>query len=66
MSHSNPDINAEELKEYEKDIREAFPDLPFFTFDPLPLFIDCHLGPNGLGVGYCVDRSGALKELLNK
>lgn len=62
MAHSFQDINAEELKICEKEVREALPEMPFFTFDPLPLFIDVHLGPSAIGVGYVVDRLGILKD----
>lgn len=62
MAHSNPDVNAQELKDFKAEVRDAFPDMPFFTYDPLPLFIACHTGPGVLGVGYCVDRVDAIKE----
>ncbi len=65
MAHSNPDLNAQELKDFEEEVRREFSDLPFFTFDPLPLFIVCHTGPGALAVGYCVDRSGIINEMHN-
>ncbi len=63
MAHSNPDLNAQELKDFEAEVKEAFPDMPFFTIDPLPLFIVCHTGPGALAVGYCVDRLNVIKKL---
>lgn len=64
MAHSNADLNAQELKDFEAEVRSAFADLPFFTFDPLPLFIVCHTGPGALAVGYCVDRMGIIDKML--
>lgn len=61
MAHSYADVNAQELKDFEADVRREFSDLPFYTFDPLPLFIVCHTGPGALAVGYCVDRLGVNK-----
>lgn len=62
MAHSNPDVNAQELKDFEAEVRKEFSDLPFFTHDPLPLFIVCHTGPGAMAVGYCVDKLGVLKD----
>ena len=64
MAHSNPDVNAQELKDFEAEVREAFKDYPFFTHDPLPLFIVCHTGPNAMAVGYCVDKLGVIKDII--
>ncbi len=64
MAHSNPDLNAQELKDFKEEVLKAFPDLPFFTFDPLPLFIVCHTGPNAMAIGYCVDRMGIIKDMI--
>ncbi len=64
MAHSNPNLNAQELKDSKDEVTKAFPDLPFFSFDPLPLFIVCHTGPNAMAVGYCVDRMGIIKDML--
>ena len=61
MAHSYADVNAQELKDFEAEVRREFSDLPFYTFDPLPLFIVCHTGPGALAVGYCVDRLGVNK-----
>jgi len=61
MAHSYADLNAQELKDFEAEVRREFSDLPFYTFDPLPLFIVCHTGPGSLAVGYCVDRLGITK-----
>ena len=64
MAHSNPDLNAQELKDFKEEVLKAFPDLPFFTFHPLPLFIVCHTGPNAMAIGYCVDRMGIIKDMI--
>lgn len=64
MAHSNPDLDAQEVKDFISDVKVAFPDLPFFTCDPLPLFIVCHTGPGSLAVGYCVDRMGVIKDMI--
>ena len=63
MTHSFPDLDAKEVKDFEAEVRQAFADLPFFTNDPLPLFIVCHTGPGALAVGYSVDRMGIIKEM---
>ena len=63
MAHSFADLNAKEVKDFEAEVKQAFSDLPFFTNDPLPLFIVCHTGPGALAVGYCVDRMGSIKEI---
>ena len=64
MAHSNADLNAKEVQDFIQDVKDAFSDLPFFTCDPLPLFIVCHTGPGALAVGYCVDRMGVIKDML--
>lgn len=64
MAHSNPDLNAQEIKEFELEVKEAFKDYPFFTHDPLPLFIACHTGPNAMAVGYCVDKLGVIQDMM--
>lgn len=64
MAHSNPDLNAQEIKEFEAEVKEAFKDLKFFTHDPLPLFIVCHTGPNAMAVGYCVDKLGVIEDMM--
>lgn len=63
MAHSNANLNAQELKDFREEVARAFPEYPFFTFDPLPLFIVCHTGPNAMAVGYCVDRMGIIKKM---
>lgn len=62
LAHSYPSLDAEELEDFEKEVRASFPDIPVFRFDPLPLFIVCHTGPGALAVGYCVDKLGVLKD----
>ena len=64
MAHSNPNLDAQELKDFKAEVLKAFPDLPFFTFDPLPLFIVCHTGPNAMAIGYSVDRMGIIKDMM--
>lgn len=64
MAHSNPDINAQEIKDFETEVRAAFPEYPFFTHDPLPLFIVCHTGPGAMAVGYCVDKMGVIEKMM--
>jgi len=61
MAHSNPTLDEHELNLIEDEIKEAFPDMSLFKFDPLPLFIACHTGPGALGIGYCVDHLGIIK-----
>ena len=64
MAHSFANRNAQELKDFEMEVKQAFPDLPFFTYDPLPLFIVCHTGPGAMAVGYCVDNLGVVKDMI--
>lgn len=64
MAHSFADKNAKELKDFEQEVKDAFPNLPFFTHDPLPLFIVCHTGPGAMAVGYCVDKMGVVENML--
>lgn len=66
MAHSNADINAQEVNDFVAEVKEAFSDMPFFTCDPLPLFIVCHTGPGALAAGYCVDRMGVIDSYLKK
>ena len=66
MAHSNPNLDAKELKDFEAEVRKEFASFPFFTFDPLPLFIVCHTGPGALAVGYCVDKTNAVASLKAK
>lgn len=63
--HTNPDVNANELIELKHEAAEAFPDMKFFTLDPLPLFVACHTGPKSIAMGYVVDKLGAV-EYFNK
>ncbi len=63
MAHSEPDLNSQELQDFIKEVKAACPNLPFFTCDPLPLFIVCHTGPGALACGYCVDRLGIIKDM---
>ena len=64
MAHSFENKDAQELKDFEAEVKQAFPDMPFFTYDPLPLFIVCHTGPGAMAVGYCVDNMGIIKDML--
>ena len=63
MAHSFENRDAQELKDFEAEVKEAFKDYPFFTHDPLPLFIVCHTGPGAMAVGYCVDKLGVADML---
>ncbi len=62
MAHSFADINAEELKNFEAEVRAALPEMKLFTYDPLPLFIVCHTGPGAMACGYYVDNLGVLED----
>lgn len=62
LAHSNPDLDAQELKDFEAEVKSNFPELKVFRFDPLPLFIVCHTGPNSLACGYFIDRLGTLEN----
>ena len=64
MAHSFADRDAQEIKDFEAEVKSAFSDYPFFTHDPLPLFIVCHTGPNALAVGYCVDNMGVIADMM--
>ena len=64
MAHSCADKDAQELKDFEAEVKSAFSDYPFFTFDPLPLFIVCHTGPGAMAVGYCVDKMGIIENMM--
>ena len=64
MAHSYADKNAAELKVFEEEVKQAFPGMPIFSYDPLPLFIVCHTGPGALAVGYGIDRTGELAKML--
>ena len=64
MAHSISSLDDPIIKEWEHDVREAFKDFPFFSYNPLPLFIACHTGPGALAVGYTVDRLGCIKDML--
>ena len=64
MAHSFADKNAAELKVFEEEVKQAFPGMPIFSYDPLPLFIVCHTGPGALAVGYGIDRTGEIAKML--
>ena len=64
MAHSNPDLTAQEIKDFEAEVKAEFKDYPFFTHDPLPLFIVCHTGPGAMAVGYCVDKMGIINNMM--
>ncbi len=64
MAHSFENKDSQELKDFEKEVREAFSEYPFFTYDPLPLFIVCHTGPNAMAVGYCVDKMDVISDMM--
>ncbi|MBR2969940.1 MAG: DegV family protein [Clostridia bacterium] len=60
IANSYPDQKDPELDVIRQEIRENLSDMPLFSDEPLPLFIVCHTGPNALGIGYVVQRTGAL------
>ncbi len=62
IAHSFENLEAQELKDFETEVRNAFADMTFFTNDPLPLFVVCHTGPNALAVAYAVDRLDVLSK----
>lgn len=64
MGHSCVDRNAPELNEFIAEVKAQFADLPFFTCDPLPLFIACHTGPSAMAVGYVVDKMGVIADMM--
>ncbi len=64
MAHSVEDLNNPVIQEWKNDVINEFKDYPFFSYDPLPLFIACHTGPNALAVGFTVDRLGCLKDMI--
>ena len=63
MAHTFVNRDAQELKDFETEVRAAFPDYPFFCHDPLPLFIVCHTGPGVMAVAYVVDRLDSIQAL---
>lgn len=64
MGHSCVDRNSPELMDFVSEVKEKFADLPFFTCDPLPLFIACHTGPGAMAVGYVVDKMGVIADMM--
>lgn len=62
MAHSFADVNAKELKDFEQEFKNEFPNVKFFVNDPLPLFIVCHTGPNTIGIAFAVDHLGVLSK----
>ena len=62
IAHSYEDVNNSELKDFEQELKNNFPNVKFFVNDPLPLFIVCHTGPGAVGIGYTVDNLGVLES----
>ena len=62
VAHTMPDLNSKELQDFIADVKQAFADAPFYSFDPLPLFVTCHTGPGALAAGFVVERTGSLKN----
>lgn len=62
IAHTNPDKNSQDLLDFKQEILEHFPDMKFFTVDPLPLFVACHTGPNALAAGYVIDKLNILDK----
>ena len=64
VAHTMPNLDSAELKEFIATVKQEFPDAPFFSEDPLPLFVTCHTGPGALAAGFVVDKTGAIAEYL--
>lgn len=64
IAHSFADVNDPELMNFIAEARETLKDMPLFSDEPLPLFIVCHTGPNAIGVGYVVQKTGVLDSEL--
>lgn len=62
IAHTYQDLEDEELVAFEKEVKEQFPEMKFFTRESLPLFVACHTGPKALAVGYVVDRLGVKEK----
>ena len=62
MAHSVEDLDDKLIADWKAEVTEAFKEYPVFAYDPLPLFIACHTGPNALAVGYVVDKLGCIKK----
>ena len=60
VAHTMPDLNDKELADFIEDVKKSFPEAPFYSQDPLPLFVTCHTGPGALAAGFVVDRTGYL------
>ena len=46
--------NFAEADIFEKEIKEAFPDIEFTFVDPLSLSVSCHIGPGALAIACAV------------
>ena len=64
VAHTMADLESSELKDFISIVKQEFADAPFFSSDPLPLFVTCHTGPGALAAGFVVDRTGAIAEYL--
>lgn len=64
IAHSFANKDAQELKDFEAEVKDAFKEYPFFTHDPLPLFIVCHTGPGAMAIAYCVDNIGVIPNMI--
>ena len=64
IAHTMADLNSNELQDFINCVKQEFADAPFFSKDPLPLFVTCHTGPGALAAGFVVDRTGAIDEYL--
>lgn len=62
VAHTFEDLNSQELKDFVEEVKAAFPEMPFFVCDPLPLFIACHTGPKALAIGFAVDKLGVIAK----
>ncbi len=64
IAHSFADINDPELLAFKAEAREVLKDMPLFSDEPLPLFIVCHTGPNAIGIGYVIEKTGIMQSEL--
>lgn len=64
VAHTMADLQSKELASFIEFIKQEFADAPFFSSDPLPLFVTCHTGPGALAAGFVVDRTGAIDAMM--
>lgn len=64
VAHTMADLESTELKDFISSVKKEFAEAPFFSSDPLPLFVTCHTGPGALAAGFVVDRTGAIDAMM--